>query len=132
MAVISWSLEFIAGLVALAVNLEIHDPESNVDFITCGVIVDALLNFIIIPSSYIMNNEVMKKIIIAEGWCRSIGRHMLPKKVTPSQSENVVHQNEREANNRPTTPISTVSCSIQSLVSAESKINDSKQSKPMQ
>ena len=117
MTVISWSLEFIAGLVALAVNLEIHDPESNVDFITCGVIVDALLNFIIIPSSYILNNEVMKTVIIAEGWCKIVRNLMRSNKVTPSQNE--THENIREASNTLPIPIPTVSGNLQALQSSQ-------------
>ena len=65
MTVISWSLEFIAGLVCLGVNF---NPESSPDLISIMVIFDTCLNFIIIPSTYILNDEVRKKRIIAEGW----------------------------------------------------------------
>ena len=72
MTLFAWSLEFVTGLVNLSIGITIHNPESNVDFITFMVIFDGLLNFIIIPCSYIMNNEVLKAAIIASGWIEAI------------------------------------------------------------
>ena len=66
----SWSLEFITGLVITYWNINIHNPETNTDLISFMVIFDAFLNFIIIPSSYLLNDEGMKEIIKAEGWCK--------------------------------------------------------------
>ena len=83
MTVFSWSLELITSLVALSVIVKLPHPESNVDFITCMVIVDAGLNFIIIPSSYTLHTEAMKALVIAEGWCKFLRSHLPFNKVNP-------------------------------------------------
>ena len=122
MTAFSWLLEFIAGIVVLAVIIV---PQSRVDFIVFTIIMDAFLNFIIIPSSYILNTEVLKSTIIAEGWGKLIRHHMCPHKITPSQNEAKV--NARDVNNPPHIPISTVSCDIHSLASPQPNLNYSHQ-----
>ena len=112
MTVFSWSLEFITGLVCLSIVIKSPDPETNVDLISGLVIFDAFLNFIIIPSSYILNNESIKKVIIAEGWCRFFRSHKRPNKVSSELS--------RDGRNKVTkprylSPISTISGNIQAL-----------------
>ena len=86
MTVISWSLEFIAGLVCLGVNFQIENPESSPDLISMMVIFDTCLNFIIIPSTYIFNDEVRKKGIIAEGWCTGVRSRMDSNSVGPASN----------------------------------------------
>ena len=81
MTVMSWSLEFIAGLVCLGVNF---NPESSPDLISIMVIFDACLSFIIIPSTYIFNDEVRKRGIIAEGWYIGVRGHMDSNSVGPA------------------------------------------------
>ena len=81
MTVISWSLEFIAGLVCLGVNF---NPESSPDLISIMVIFDTCLNFIIIPSTYIFNDEVRKRGIIAEGWYTWVRGRMASNRVGPA------------------------------------------------
>ena len=84
MTVISWSLEFIAGLVCLGVNFQIENPESNPDLISIMVIFDTCLNFIIIPSTYIFNDEVRKRGIIKEGWYMEFRGWMDSNRVGPA------------------------------------------------
>ena len=81
MTVVSWSLEFIAGLVCLGVNFY---PESSPDLISVMVIFDACLNFIIIPSTYIFNDEVRKRGIIAEGWYIGGRGRVVSNRVSPA------------------------------------------------
>ena len=83
MTVISWSLEFIAGLVCLGVNF---NPESSPDLISIMVIFDTCWNFIIIPSTYIFNDEVRKRGIIAEGWCTGVRSRMDSNSVGPASN----------------------------------------------
>ena len=90
MTVISWSLEFIAGLVCLGVNFQIENPESSPDLISMMVIFDTCLNFIIIPSTYIFNDEVRKRGIIAEGWCTGVRGRMYSNSVGPSSNNDSI------------------------------------------
>ena len=113
MTVFSWSLEFITGLVLLSINIKIHNPETNVDFITCMVIFDAFLNFIIIPSSYILNNEVLKKFIMAEGWCKFFKCRRKTTKIDPDR--NAAEVNDRAVANVQPIPIPTVLGNIKAL-----------------
>ena len=113
MTVFSWSLEFITGLVLLVINTTIHNPETNVDLISFMVIFDAFLNFIIIPSSYILNNEVMKKIIMAEGWFKIFRGRMKSNKIDPDR--NSLEGNDGTVTNVEPVPISTVSGNIKAL-----------------
>ena len=90
MTVISWSLEFIAGLVCLGVNFLIENPESNPDLISIMVIFDSCLNFIIIPSTYIFNDEVRKRGIIAEGWYTGVRGRMYSNSVGPASNNDSI------------------------------------------
>ena len=81
MTVMSWSLEFIAGLFCLGVNF---NPESSPDLISIMVIFDTCLNFIIIPSTYIFNDEVRKRGIIKEGWYMEVRGWMDSNRVGPA------------------------------------------------
>ena len=84
MTVLSWSLEFIAGMLVIGYTLHSQNPASDDNFILIFVIIDACLNFILIPSSYILNNEVVKTLIIAEGWCRIFRGRVQANKVNPA------------------------------------------------
>ena len=70
MTIFAWSLEFVAGIVNLFVGIETW-KNGNIDFITYMVIFDGFLNFIIIPSSYLLNNEVTKTAIYVGGWIQT-------------------------------------------------------------
>ena len=113
MTAFSWSLEFLTGLVLLAINITIHNPETNVDLISCMVIVDGFLNFLIIPSSYILNNEVMKKLIIAEGWCKMFRGRMKSNKTVPDP--NGIELSDRDVADIQPIPIPTLSGNIKAL-----------------
>ena len=124
MTVISWSLEFIAGLAAFSVNVQIDDPEASMDFIACGVLLDAFVNFIILPSSYILNNEVMKTVIIAEGWCKLFRVRMCSNKVATCPPKNKVKENVRNLKRPLPIPISTISGNVKALTGPKIKLND--------
>ena len=122
MTVFSWSLEFITGLVLLVINIKIHNPETNVDLISFMVIFDAFLNFIIIPSSYILNNEVMKKIIMAEGW-RKIFRGRIKLNIIHSD-RNSLESNDGAVANLQLVPNPTVSGNIKALTKQRKCLKD--------
>ena len=122
MTVFSWSLEFITGLVLLVINIKIHNPETNVDLISFMVIFDAFLNFIVIPSSYILNNEVMKKFIMAEGWWKIFRGRINSNKIDPDR--NSLEGNDGGIANVQPVPIPTVSGNIKALTSQQKFLKD--------
>ena len=115
MTIIAWSLEFVTGLVNLLIGVKTSNPESNVDFIACMVIIDGFLNFIIIPSSYILNSDVLKTAIIASGWFQFFRQLILSNKVEPLQKDD--NQQENAPPDPQPRPISSVSGNIKALQS---------------
>ena len=103
------------GLVNLSIGIKIHNPESNVDFITFMVISDGFLNFIIIPSSYILNSEELKIAIIESGWFQFFRQLIISNKVEPLQNND--DQQENAPPDPQPRPISSVSGNIKALQS---------------
>ena len=121
MTIFAWSLEFVTGLVNLSIGIKIHNPESNVDFITFMVISDGALNFIIIPSSYILNSEELKIAIIESGWFQFFRQLIISNKVEPLQNDDDQQENQPpdppdQPDPQPR-PISSVSGNIKALQS---------------
>jgi hypothetical protein len=113
MTAISWLLELFTGLVAMGITIHSQNPESDIDFIACIIIIDACLNFILIPSSYLLNNEVNKTMIIAGGWCRIFRRRVQrSNKVNPAP--NNVERAQPDPNLQPA-PIRTISGNVKAL-----------------
>ena len=112
MTAISWLLELFTGLVAMGITIHSQNPESDIDFIACIIIIDACLNFILIPSSYLLNNEVNKTMIIAGGWCRIFRRRVQANKIIPAP--NNVERDQRDPNLQPA-PIRTIYGNVQAL-----------------
>ena len=113
MTVISWSLEFITGLVGLSLRAIAQDPDTNGDFIAGVLILDSFMTFIIIPSSYILSTEVSKSLVIAEGWCKIFQSRI--------QSNQIYQNSEDGVNlvvfNVQPIPIPTISGNIKALSS---------------
>ena len=110
----SWSIEFITCLICLSLTIASRDPETNVDLIAGLVIVDVFLSFIIIPCvylffSYIVNNEIIKSLVVAEGWCRSIQCCKRSNRVIPVVNEG---PEERASYFSQALPIQTISENI--------------------
>ena len=84
MTFISWSLEFIAGVTYLPVRfIKIQSLAMVL------IMLDIILNFIFIPMSYVLNNDVNKAIIVAHGWLQGFRRLLSPGSiVVPEQQEN--------------------------------------------
>ena len=70
---IAWSIEFATGLIACSLRAQAQNPDSSVELTVGIILIDACLNFIIIPSVYLLNNEGNKKRIINEGWSKIFG-----------------------------------------------------------
>ena len=84
MAVIAWSLEFISGLLLLIYWFLSEDKNHQLALI----MIDILLRFIVIPGSYLLNTEVNKALIVAEGWWKSLRTTFRSNKVQPSNNQN--------------------------------------------
>ena len=94
MTVISWSLEFLTGLLSMTAMYLSRNEETNVDVIAVIVIVDTSLNFILIPSTYVFNNEMNKTFIMAEGWWKIITRCFRPNRVHSAAPGNIYELDE--------------------------------------
>ena len=70
MTVMSWSLEFLTGYLGMSAVYLARNNGKSAEAILAIVYVDIFLNFIVIPSTYVFNNDVNKTVIITEGWCK--------------------------------------------------------------
>ena len=90
MTVISWSLEFVAGLTSLIMLVRYLLPAGNLVIDSYSqtryfiILLPMFLNFIIIPSSYLLNTEICKTFIIAQGWCKWFTNIFSIETITPS------------------------------------------------
>ena len=94
MTVLSWSLEFITGGFGIAIyfgfQFERFATRNLIENLAIwGWIIDTCLNFIIIPSSYILNNEVNKALIIAHGWYKSLRSCLRTNTINPVPNEDI-------------------------------------------
>ena len=65
MTVISWSLEFVAGFIVL---LQLVDRIKSFEIQIPLAIFTMVFNFIIIPSTYLLNTTFYKAFIVTQGW----------------------------------------------------------------
>ena len=91
MSFLSWSLEFIAGIIFLVSDLVYKDITELYLYL---LFIDNTLTFVIIPSSYILNTEVIKDFIIANGWSKPIRTLFPSRKIGQAPNNN----NELQAN----------------------------------
>ena len=94
MTIISWMLELLASIICV-IYYFVDDGGVGRFF---GIL-DVVLNFIIIPTSYNLNNDVNKVIIEAEGWFSGMLQVLNVQKRTEGEEEN--GENERHCNNNP-------------------------------
>ena len=69
MTFISWLLEFFAGLMYITIRFIKNRVVLNLLGIS-----DIILNFVLIPMTYVLNNDVNKAIIVAHGWVQGFRR----------------------------------------------------------
>ena len=109
MVVIAWSLEFISGLLVMVFWFFVDDKNDQLALI----LIDILLRFVIIPGSYLLNTEVSKALVVAEGWWKSIRVSFSSNKIQPINNQDVENKMElRQVSGRPRPtpkPISTIS-----------------------
>ena len=67
---ISWVLEFLGGAIVLLSYFLIEDRDEITDLIT--LLLYVCLNFILIPTSYLMISAKCKQHILEKGWCKSL------------------------------------------------------------
>ena len=85
-SVITWSIEFLTGCVFMVLCLVIN----NIAILGVLVFFDGTLSFLVIPSVYILNTEVTKALIIANGWFRSFRTLVSSKRIQPAANEELV------------------------------------------
>ena len=84
-SVITWSIEFLTGCVFMVLCLVIN----NIAILGVLVFFDGTLSFLVIPSVYILNTEVTKALIIANGWIRSFRSLVSSNRIHPAANEEV-------------------------------------------
>ena len=94
MTVLSWSLEFLTGLLSMSAMYLARNEDTNVDVIAVIVVIDTSLNFILIPSTYVFNNEMNKTVIMAEGWWKIFPSCFRSNRVHPAALKNNKGPNE--------------------------------------
>ena len=86
MTMIAWGLEFITGILAFTIR---HFNLKDGGILSGLILLDVGLNFIVIPSSYILNTEVVKDSIIAKGWCKCFNNSHRSTRVEPARNEDL-------------------------------------------
>ena len=81
MTIISWFIELIAGITALAVYFVYKKPNYVI------LLFNLVVNFIIIPGTYIVNTDACKHLILAQGWFAPLKRMCNSTRVSPLQND---------------------------------------------
>ena len=102
MTLISWSLEFVTCLVGM-LQLVNHIRLAN-QFLHLALL-SIVLNFVIIPSTYLLHTEICKTFVIAQGWWKSFRTLFSSNRVAPAQNEN--KEGDRNPNARSNFYVST-------------------------
>ena len=66
--IISWFLEFFAGLINLSRYWMMQDNQESEWTDRLFIVFDTFVFFVLVPSSYLLNNEAVKIFIAAKGW----------------------------------------------------------------
>ena len=133
-----WSIEFITGLIALGMKFQTENPNTDTELILSIFVIDGFLNFIVIPSSYLLNTDIIKRVIITEGWCKvfrrqddQVGLHrIVPAQNNPengmiSAPKHAGIQKEAPLMNQQV-PIPTISGNIQAFANKRNPISNEK------
>ena len=110
MTLISWCLEFTTGIWAMLLT---HFSVTDELAVASIFLADACLNFIVIPGSYLFNNEATKQHIIAEGWRKWFNHFFRSHRVAPAENDGQVEA--PIALNPMPRPIPTISGNIKAL-----------------
>ena len=113
---ISWALEFTSGIMALIMYFGVVWERNLLIWL---LPFDIGLNFIIIPGSYITNNQTNKALIFSNGWRQALVSFVQSNRVVPAQNENVDRDDVLPNANEP--PIPSVSGNVRA-VSVDSDI----------
>ena len=94
MTLLSWTLEVISGVSAFALILFISRQDTLEIIAKLLIIFNHCLYFIFIPLSYLINTEVIKAIVYAQGWLR-LSKSCIPsflqrsRQVEPEHDDNL-------------------------------------------
>ena len=112
MTTLTWSLELVTGIVALSVYFIVAHDDNLQAANTVLVLLTHCLHFIIIPSVYNLNTDVVKECILKNGWLRSLRTVILThdEHVTADGNDEIAFdENDHRAHKAPTLPIRAVS-----------------------
>ena len=87
MTTISWCLESITGILAIALT---HVSFTEEWAVLSFFLADACLNFIVIPGSYTFNSGATEKFIIDEGWRKWFNNFLRSPRVDPAANDGPV------------------------------------------
>jgi hypothetical protein len=77
-AVISWMLEFLAGIIYMSRYWLMQTNQDSEWTDRLFALFDVFMCHVLIPVSYLMNNEAVKMLIRAKGWTTFLRSKLLP------------------------------------------------------
>ena len=119
-------------------KFQTENPDTNMELILSIFVIDGFLNFIVIPSSYLLNTDIIKRVIITEGWCKAFRRQdeeVGINRIPPSQNnpENGMISAPKDARIKKEAPlmnqqvpIPTISGNIQAFAGKRNPISNEK------
>ena len=75
MTFISWSLEFVAGVIIMTTIASLAYGASLIPFM---FLPDMCVSFLAIPASYLVNDKINRGLVVMNGWYRGIIRAIFP------------------------------------------------------
>ena len=110
---IAWSLEFSAGIILI-----LHwYLTTNKHLIYAMILIDVILRFILIPGTYLLNTDVIKALVISNGWFSSFRGTVQANRIFPTENDDIEMQHQ--VSSTPCAllpnPISTISGNISAL-----------------
>ena len=98
MTVTSWSLELVTGIITMA-NMLFFGHHDSLEIITQSLVfTHAFLYFVVIPGSYLVSTEVLKNLIVDQGWAKIFPFCQPPNRVVPIENEAIEMNNVRQNN----------------------------------
>ena len=120
MTFISWALESTCGMLSIGYLgfYYSRQSESFESISVIGLMLDQFINFVVIPGSLVLNNDVNKEAVVDHGWCQGLRNSFCNNKVSPQPGINEEHH---VAHNLIPLPIGTISGNLDRLSSGSNQ-----------
>ena len=109
---LSWCLEFFAG-ISTVIRILVGNGPWPIKFV--AILFDVCFNFILIPTSYLLNTEVYKSPIIANGWWQSFRKKFCLRCTRRVEPEQVVDTKASDQRKVMPQPIPSIAGNIEAL-----------------